>query len=191
MPEISLTPQTVRRLSNYFKNEIAILHSRLSDGERFDAWNGIRNGKYKIVIGARSAVFVPLENIKLIIVDEEHESSYKQFDSSPNYNARDVAILRAQKANAVVVLGSATPSVESYFNATTGKYTLLKLTKRIDEAKLPEVKIIDLREEQKEQFLILKEKAKVHGKKIFDEATFSISKELNILIQDKLNKKKE
>lgn len=97
MPEISLTPQTVRRLSNYFKNEIAILHSRLSDGERFDAWNGIRNGKYKIVIGARSAVFVPLENIKLIIVDEEHESSYKQFDSSPNYNARDVAILRAQK----------------------------------------------------------------------------------------------
>ena len=189
VPEISLTPQTVRRLSNYFKNEIAILHSRLSDGERFDAWNGIRNGKYKIVIGARSAVFVPLENIKLIIVDEEHESSYKQFDSSPNYNARDVAILRAQKANAVVVLGSATPSVESYFNATTGKYTLLKLTKRIDEAKLPEVKIIDLREEQKEQFLILKEKAKVHGKKIFDEATFSISKELNILIQDKLNKK--
>jgi len=142
VPEISLTPQLIRRFRNHFESKVGVIHSKLSEGERLDAYLSIREGKYKVIIGPRSALFAPLENIGMIIVDEEHESSYKQ-ENSPRYNARDMAIVRGMMNNAPVVLGSATPSVESYYNAVTGKYELLKLTKRATEAALPFVKIIN------------------------------------------------
>lgn len=142
VPEISLTPQLIRRFRNFFESEVGVIHSKLSDGERLDAHLSILEGRYKVIIGPRSALFAPLENIGMIIVDEEHESSYKQ-ENSPRYNARDMAIVRGMLNNAPVVLGSATPSVESYYNAVTGKFELLKLTKRATEAALPMVKIIN------------------------------------------------
>ncbi len=149
VPEISLTPQLVHRFRLNFGDEIAVMHSRMSLGERYDAWRLTLDGKYHIVIGARSAVFAPLKNIGLIVVDEEQEATYKQFDASPRYNARDVAVVRASYSNAVVVLGSATPSMESYYNAQAGKYKLLELPERVDNAKLPKIEIIDLGRERK------------------------------------------
>src|SRR3990172_2605489 len=137
VPEISLTPQITSRFYNNFGNEVSVLHSRMSLGERYDSWRKILNGKSRVVIGARSALFAPLENIGLIVVDEEHDSSYKQFDSVPKYNARDSAVILAQHYKCPVVLGSATPSIESMYNAKTGKYKLLELHERIDNAKLP------------------------------------------------------
>ncbi|MBN2011088.1 primosomal protein N' [candidate division KSB1 bacterium] len=146
VPEISLTPQTVSRFTANFPGMVAVLHSRMSVGERFDSWRRIRAGDYQIVIGPRSAIFAPLTNIGLIVVDEEHESSYKQYDSTPLYHARDVAIVRAKLNEAVVILGSATPSVESYYNARIGKYKLLTLNQRIENIPLPAVKVYDMRE---------------------------------------------
>ena len=131
VPEIALTPQTVRRFRAHFGDRVAVLHSRMSPGERLDAWNRIRDGVYPIVIGPRSAVFAPVQNLGLVVVDEEHESSYKQFDPAPRYHARDVAVLRAHRAGAVCVLGSATPSLESVANATAGKYTFLQMPDRV------------------------------------------------------------
>jgi primosomal protein N' (replication factor Y) len=149
VPEISLTPQLIdrfkRRLSLANDSDIAVLHSRMSIGERSAAWRSLIIGKTKLAIGARSAVFAPVQNLKLIIVDEEHEATYKQFDKSPRYHARDAAVARAAMLNAVAVLGSATPSVESYHNAKEGKYELLQLTERAKSAALPSVKIVDLR----------------------------------------------
>ena len=142
IPEISLTPQTVKRFREVFNDEIAILHSRLSEGEKYDSWRGIREKKYSIVIGPRSAIFAPLEDLGLIIVDEEHESAYKQSDPAPRYNARDMAIVRGKLNNIPVILGSATPSIESYNNAANNKHSLLELTKRIGVAKLPEIEIV-------------------------------------------------
>ena len=154
VPEISLTPQTVERFKSRFAeahNVVAVLHSRLSEGERHDEWQKINSGRAQIVIGARSAVFAPLENLGLIVVDEEHETSYKQEDA-PRYHARDVAVVRAKIEGAVVVLGSATPSLESYYNAATGKYQLTTLTQRVDNCAMPLIRIIDLRlERQKEK----------------------------------------
>ena len=147
VPEISLTGQTIERFKSRFQGEIAILHHRLSDGERHDEWHKIRSGKARIVIGARSAVFSPVRNIGLIIVDEEHEMSYKQSEESPCYHARDVAVMRANMARAVVVLGSATPSLESYYNALTGKYILSELGERADSASMPTVRIVDMKRE--------------------------------------------
>ncbi len=145
VPEIALTPQTVTRFKEAFGEEVAVLHSRMSVGERFDSWRSVHEGKVKIVVGARSAIFAPLKNLGIIVVDEEHEFSYKQFDSSPRYQARDVAVVRGKLNNCVVILGSATPSVESFHNAKTGKYDLLLLRKRaIKEAKLPETKVVNL-----------------------------------------------
>jgi len=144
VPEISLTPQLIARFKHKFGDVVGVIHSKLSDGERLDNFIGIREGKIKIVIGPRSALFAPLKNIGLIVVDEEHESSYKQ-ENSPRYNARDMAVIRAKLNNAVVILGSATPSVESYYNAKSGKYKLLKLTSRATDASLPYVKIIDMK----------------------------------------------
>lgn len=152
VPEISLTPQTVRRFRQHFGEKVIALHSRMSPGERYDAWRMIRSGAYAVVIGPRSAVFAPLKNIGLIVVDEEHEASYKQFDQTPRYHARDVAIVRASKLGAVVVLGSATPSLESFTNARSGKYTLLRLPVRADNARLPRVEIVDLGKERREKF---------------------------------------
>lgn len=151
VPEIALTPQTVRRFRARFGNAIAVLHSRMSPGERFDAWRGIRTGHYPIVIGPRSAILAPVSNLGLIVVDEEHEPSYKQFDPAPRYHARDVAIMRARENGAVCVLGSATPSLESLFNARNGKSILLSLPERVEtkagRATLPKVHIVDLRNE--------------------------------------------
>lgn len=149
VPEISLTPQLIDRFQRIFPNELAVQHSRMSEGERYDNWKSISDGKSKLVIGARSAIFAPLSNIGVIIVDEEHEPTYKQDNPQPRYNARDVAILRAKDENAVVILGSATPSLESMYNAQIGKYELLKIENRADKAKLPEIKIVNTLVERK------------------------------------------
>lgn len=147
VPEIALTVQTIERFRSRFDSQIAILHYRLSPGERFDEWNRIKRGEAKIVIGARSAIFSPVKNLGLIIVDEEHEYSYKQSEESPCYNARDVAVMRAKMSNSVVILGSATPSLESYYNAMQGKYCLNTLRHRADAALIPKVTIVDMKKE--------------------------------------------
>lgn len=143
LPEISLTPQMIDRFQAVFPSQLAVLHSKMSQGQRYDSWRSILHGKAKIVIGARSAIFAPLRYLGLIIVDEEHESSYKQQSPQPRYNARDCAIVRARKENCALVLGSATPSLESYYNAMQGRYKLLKIESRADNAKMPAIKIID------------------------------------------------
>ncbi|MGA4578155.1 replication restart helicase PriA [Limisphaera sp. VF-2] len=150
VPEIALTPQTVERFKARFSSGphrtlVAVLHSHLSAGERHDEWHKIRQGRARIVIGARSAVFAPVQNLGLIIVDEEHEPTYKQ-EEAPRYHARDVAVLRGQMEGAVVVLGSATPSLESYWNARRGKYRLLVLPERVDQQKMPRVRVVDMRQ---------------------------------------------
>ncbi len=150
VPEISLTPQTVERFKARFsagpwQTLVAVLHSHLSAGERHDEWHKIRQGRARIVIGARSAIFAPVEPLGLIIVDEEHEHTYKQ-EESPRYHARDVAIMRGQMENAVVVLGSATPSMESFYNCRKGKYVLLELPERVDDQKMPAVRVVDMRQ---------------------------------------------
>jgi primosomal protein N' (replication factor Y) len=155
VPEISLTPQTVERFKARFcsgplQTLVAVLHSHLSAGERHDEWHKIRQGRARIVIGARSAIFAPVEPLGLIVVDEEHENSYKQ-EEAPRYHARDVAVVRGQREGAVVVLGSATPSLESYYNARRGKYTLLELTVRVDNQKMPRVRVVDLRQEARRE----------------------------------------
>jgi primosomal protein N' (replication factor Y) len=150
VPEISLTPQTVERFKARFSSGklqtlVAVLHSHLSAGERHDEWHKIRQGRARIVIGARSAIFAPVEPLGLIIVDEEHETTYKQ-EEAPRYHARDVAIMRGQMENAVVVLGSATPSLESFYNCKRGKFTLLELPERVDNQKMPHVRVVDMRQ---------------------------------------------
>jgi len=189
IPEISLTPQTVKRFQIHFGDQVVWIHSRLSDGERYDAWRLAQSGKYKIVIGPRSALFAPLKDIGLIIVDEEHESSYKQFDSSPRYNARDVAIVRASLNNAVVILGSATPSIESYSNALNNKFTLLTLPERTDNAVLPPVTIVNMIDERKQLYSEAKINSKSIGKKAFENLSHSISRLLERKIRDRLEKK--
>jgi primosomal protein N' (replication factor Y) len=155
VPEISLTPQTVERFKSRFSHGklqtlVAVIHSHLSAGERHDEWHKIRQGRAKIVIGARSAIFAPVEPLGLVIVDEEHEHSYKQ-EESPRYHARDVAVVRGKMEGAVVVLGSATPSMESFFNAERGKYRLLEMPTRADDKKLPIVRVVDMRQEGRKQ----------------------------------------
>ncbi len=149
VPEISLTPQTVSRFTANFPNQVAVLHSRMSPGERYDSWRKLKSGNFKIAIGPRSAIFAPLKNIGLIVVDEEHESSYKQLDTPPLYHARDVAVYRGKLNQAVVMLGSATPSLESYFNAKNQKYHLLELPRRIDDIPMPQVTIVDMLQQRK------------------------------------------
>ena len=147
VPEISLTPQTIERFTSRFgKEKIAVLHSKLSNGERFDQWNKIKEGKAKIVIGARSAIFAPIKNLGIIIIDEEHDSSY-QSESTPQYDALEIARKIANEENIKLVLGSATPDTRTYKNALEGKIALIELTKRANNAKLPEVEIVDLRDE--------------------------------------------
>ena len=160
VPEISLTPQIVRRFKYHFGDKVVALHSKMSAGERYDAWRLILRGTYSVVIGPRSAVFAPLNKIGLIVIDEEQESAYKQFDQTPRYHARDVAIMRASLCSAVVVMGSATPSLESYDNALRGKYTLLELPERIDTATLPSVEIVDMASERRKKLALFKEQRK-------------------------------
>jgi primosomal protein N' (replication factor Y) len=149
VPEIGLTPAVAADLHQIFGDEVAILHSALSDKERAQQWHRIKSGDARMVVGTRSAVFAPVTDLALIIVDEEHDSSYKQ-EETPRYHARDIAVVRAKMANAVAVLGSATPSLESYFNAKKNKYALVELPDRVEQRPLPEVEIIDMRQEFQE-----------------------------------------
>jgi len=149
VPEIGLTPAVAADLHQLFGEEVAILHSGLSDKERAEQWHRIKRGDARMVVGTRSAVFAPVSDLALVIVDEEQDPSYKQ-EEMPRYHARDVAVMRAKMANAVVVLGSATPSLESYFNARKNKYALLELPDRVEKRPLPEVEIIDMRQEFQE-----------------------------------------
>jgi len=149
VPEIGLTPAVAADLHEIFGDEVAILHSALSDRERAEQWHRIKRGEARMVVGTRSAVFAPVNDLALIIVDEEHDSSYKQ-EETPRYHARDVAVMRAKMANAAVVLGSATPSLESYFNAKKNKYALIELPDRVEQRPLPEVEIVDMRLEFQE-----------------------------------------
>jgi primosomal protein N' (replication factor Y) len=146
VPEIALTPAAAAQFRDAFGERVAIQHSGLSDGERHDQWQRIRRGDVDVVVGTRSAVFAPLERVGLIVVDEEHDGSYKQ-EEIPRYNARDVAIVRGRQANALVVLGSATPSMESYYNATTGKYERVVMERRVLDRPLAAVTVVDMREE--------------------------------------------
>lgn len=159
IPEIALTSQTIERLKSRFTEKLGILHHRLSDGERSDIWHAIHKGKISIVVGARSAIFSPVKKLGLIIVDEEHESSYKQIENQPCYHARDVAIIRGKFSDATVVLGSATPSFETYTNAKKGKYQIHNLTKRATNALLPKITLVDMRKEfsQSKNFTLFSE----------------------------------
>src|SRR5690606_13581167 len=148
VPEISLTPQTVGRFKAVFGDRVAVLHSALSDGERYDEWRALRSGSKRIVVGARSAIFAPLPDLGAIVVDEEHEGSYKQGEG-PRYHAREVAVVRARLERAVCLLGSATPSLESWSNAVRGKYNLLELPGRVGGQPLPPIRVVDLRAERK------------------------------------------
>ena len=172
VPEISLTPQITSRFFNNFGDTITVVHSRMSAGERFDSWRRVLSGKTKVVIGARSALFAPLNKIGLIVVDEEHDASYKSSEMIPKYNARDAAVVLGNLSNCPVVLGSATPSIESMYNAETGKYKLLSLPKRIDDAKLPKITFVN----------IAHEKNKIKTETVF-------SKLLIDKIEDRLQKK--
>ncbi|MFT5377274.1 MAG: primosomal protein N' (replication factor Y) [Candidatus Latescibacterota bacterium] len=157
VPEIALAWQMVRRFKQYFGGDVAVLHSQLSAGERYDTWKRLRRGQQRVVIGARSAILAPLPDLGLIVVDEEHDTSYKQEDLESryplSYNARDLALMRGQRQKALVVLGSATPSLESYSNARSGKYHLHALPRRVDDRPLPTVHVVDMKREpfQKKQ----------------------------------------
>lgn len=149
LPEIALTTQIVQRLRKNFGSEMGVYHSKFSDNERVEVWNGVLNNKFRLVVGVRSSVLLPFDNLGLIIVDEEHDSSYKQQEPSPRYHARDVALMMAQHHQAKVVLGSATPSAESYYQCLQQKYGLVALTNRFGEAQLPEIQFANLSEERK------------------------------------------
>ncbi len=188
VPEISLTPQLIFRFQSVFGGMIGVIHSRLSDGEKLDTYDRIKNGTFKIIIGARSALFAPLKNIGIIIVDEEHDASYKQ-ENSPRYNGRDAAIYRAKINGAVIILGTATPSVESYYNSITGKHELLSLPERVANTKLPEIKIIDLlkrekTEEDKKDFFDTIDKVRIRflSKDLIYEIGERLSKKESIII---------
>lgn len=168
VPEISLTTQLISRFRNVFGSDVAVLHSSLSDGERYDEWRRIKEEKVSFVIGTRSAIFAPLKNIGIIIIDEEHEDTYKQ-ENNPRYKAIDIAIKRAEYNNAKVILGSATPSLESYAKSNVGKYCLVELLERVNNNVMPDVDIIDMKDEIKKGYSVLSRKA------------------IN-LIQDRLNK---
>ena len=149
VPEIALTTQIVSRLHKVFGNKMGVYHSRYSDNERVEVWKGVISGKFSFIVGVRSSVFLPFDNLGLVIIDEEHESSYKQYDPAPRYHARDTAIVLAKLHNAKTILGSATPSVESYYNAVNGKWGLVTMEKRYGEAVLPEMILIDTAREKK------------------------------------------
>ncbi|MBI1185483.1 primosomal protein N' [bacterium] len=154
VPEIALTTQLLSRLSSFFNGSIAVYHSRLSNNERYELWMGIKSGQYKLVVGARSALFLPFANLRMIIVDEEHEASFKQQNPAPRYNGRDAAIFLAKSLQIPIVLGSATPSLESFQNAQSDKYHYVYLGRRFGNVQIPQIKLIDLREEQKTKSIV-------------------------------------
>lgn len=177
VPEISLTPQMTSRLFNNFGDTVTVIHSRMSAGQRFDSWRRVLSGKSRVVIGARSALFAPLRNIGLIVVDEEHDASYKQADLIPRYNARDAAVYLGNLNKCPVVLGSATPSIESMYNAKTGKYQLLDLPERIDDAKLPHIKFVNINIERKK-----KKMENVFSRTLLDKIEDRLKKKEGIII---------
>jgi len=154
LPEIALTTQIVERIKRYFGDAIGVYHSKFNDNERVEIWNNVINGKYKIVLGARSSVFLPFNDLKMIVVDEEHESSYKQNEPAPRYQARDAAVYLAYLHKAKIVLGSATPSIESYFNALNHKYGLVTLTERFGGVELPIQEVVSISEETKRKKMV-------------------------------------
>jgi primosomal protein N' (replication factor Y) len=177
VPEISLTPQTVERFRARFPNQqITVLHSHLSAGERHDQWHKIRDGQSHIVIGARSAVFAPVQALGLIVIDEEHETSYKQ-EEAPRYNARDVAIMRGKLERAAVILGSATPALESFYNAKRGRYRLATLPYRVDNQKMPVMRIVDMRQEA-----IRQKKQHVLSRKLYDAIAARLAKSEQVIL---------
>jgi len=185
VPEIALTPQTVDRFRAVFGDKIAVLHSALSEGERYDEWLALKRGQKRIAVGARSAIFAPLENLGAIVVDEEHESSYKQGET-PRYHAREVAIVRARSEGAVVALGSATPSLESWTNAESGKYTLLTLPERVGAARLPKIDVVDRREASAARVAV-----GLGSRDAKDWLRLVISEELETALADRLAKKEQ
>lgn len=190
VPEISLTPQIVGRFAARFGDQVAVLHSKLSEGKRNEMWKQTQEGRKKIVIGPRSAVFAPLENLGIIVVDEEHEGTYKQTDAIPRYHARDIAIVRAQFNEAIVVLGSATPSLESMYNVNLGKHRLLRLPERVDEALMPTILVVNMKEERERFFQRVKEDVKGSGKEFPRRIpVFSISQLLRNEIATRLERK--
>ena len=148
LPEIALTTQLVKRLKKIFGAQLGVYHSRYSDNERVEVWNSVLQGDCSLVLGTRSAVFLPFDQLSLIIVDEEHETSYKQWDTMPRYHARDAALVLAQQHQAKVLLGSATPALESYYNAQQGKYGLVTLQERFGGTALPEIVLANVRIER-------------------------------------------
>lgn len=153
LPEIALTTQIVVRLQKIFGDKLGVYHSKFSDNERVEVWKNIISGKYQFIIGVRSSVFLPFNNLGLIIVDEEHETSYKQYDPAPRYHAKDVALVIAQKQSAKVLLGSATPSIESYFHANQGRFGLVTLKERFGNAQLPEIELVDIKYARKHRLI--------------------------------------
>ncbi|MBK1810607.1 primosomal protein N' [Clostridium sp. YIM B02505] len=172
VPEIALTPQMIERFKGRFGKNVAVFHSRLSDGERFDEWFRIKNGDVKLVIGARSAIFLPFDNLGLIVIDEEHEGTYKS-EQNPKYHTREIAEFKSKLTGCTVVYGSATPSIESYFKALAGNMKLVELKNRVDNSSLPKMEVIDMREELSN-----------NNKSMF-------SKKLYEAIQDRLEKKEQ
>ncbi|MEJ7558902.1 MAG: primosomal protein N' [Pedobacter sp.] len=181
LPEIALTTQIVERIQRYFGDAIGVYHSKFNNNERVEIWNKVLNGQYRVVLGARSAVFLPFKELKLIVVDEEHESSYKQHDPSPRYQARDTAVYMGHLHHSKVVLGSATPSIESYYNATTGKYGLVTLNQRFGGVELPIQEVISIAEETKRKKMV-----SYFSSKLIDEITLTLeNKEQVILFQNR------
>ncbi|WP_019947033.1 replication restart helicase PriA [Hymenobacter aerophilus] len=154
LPEIALTAQIVTRLMRVFGSRLGVYHSKFSDNERVEVWNGVLAGRFQVVVGVRSAVFLPFDNLALTIVDEEHESSYKQYDPAPRYNAREVALMMAHFQGSKTLLGSATPAVETYYQARAGRYGLVSLTKRFGEAGLPEIVLVDTRKSREQKTML-------------------------------------
>ncbi len=177
VPEISLTPQTVSRFESFFPGKISVFHSRMSLGERYDTWQKVFSEDVSIVVGPRSALFLPVKDLGVIIIDEEHDTSYKQVDPAPRYHARDMAVYRARMNNAVVVLGSATPALESYSNARSGKYQLLELKKRINDLALPAIEIVNINKIGSESA-----GAKIFSPQLKNEIQASLEKEEQIIL---------
>lgn len=181
LPEIALTTQIVQRIQRYFGDAIGVYHSKFNNNERVEIWNKVLNGKYRVVLGARSAVFLPFKELKLIVVDEEHESSYKQQEPSPRYQARDVAVYLAHLHQAKAVLGSATPSIESYYNAVNHKYGLVTMNERFGGVELPVHEVVSISEETKKKKMV-----SYFSSKLIDEIAYTMEqKEQVILFQNR------
>ena len=174
VPEISLTPQTIERFKGRF-DHVAVIHSKLSAGEKYDEWKRIREGKVDVVVGVRSAVFAPLKNLGIIIIDEEHENSYKS-DITPKYHARDVAYKRCSIENAMLVLGSATPCIETYYEAQNGKYIICNMQRRVENRKMPQLQIVDMREE------IITGNRTIFSRKLYEEITKALKTKNQIIL---------